>query len=456
MVKMENSDNNHNIGNIWLYIFGLVVLILVTVLVMGVMVNRKAIDPEALTNFRYMRELKFSDIWTGESFPGHFVTYRPMMASLLRGEYLIFGFNPPAFFTINLVLLILVAILMYDIIYRVTGELLPALLGTLFLITDWHIVQTIYVIGEAQITLAALFGLSALWLVWFVDDRRKFKPVIVFVLILASTLSKEFGLAFALAIFIFAVFKKGANWKTYAGLSIGVVITFLILRFLVVPDSPLGRDYSSFLNMLKWFLFNSTSGFIYTFINLFRPASDGDLPTLDTLRYSTMESWLMVIFQIIPIVIFFILGIKNKENQRITIPLLFLLIGNSLLFFFNYAFRFHFLGKIGMYAVVGFGIDTLLKKWSPRPRMTTPLILVFMFFSVITFWRGDVFHDYLVTHRHWTENGSLCVPTDEYYQQENFYGYYTSTDQETVRMVMEYYGLPIEYCTCMDPYSICK
>jgi len=402
-----------------------------------------------------MRGLNFVDIWTGETFPGHFVTYRPMLGSLLRTEYLIFGFNPPAYFTVNLILLILVAVLMYDIIYRKSGEILPALLGTLFFVTDWQIVQTIYVIGEVQVTLAGIFGLSALWLVWFGKDRR-IKPTAVFILLLAAGLSKEFGLAFALAVFIHAIFKREGNWKIYAGLSVGAVLTFIALRFLAVPIAPSGKEYSSFPNMLKWFFFNTTSGFVFTFVNLFRPASDGDLPTFNTLRYPAGEAWLMTIFQIVPVIILFILGIKNKDDRRVTIPLLFLLIGNSILFFFNYAFRFHFLGKIGMYAIAGFGISFLYKKWTQTPRMINTLILSFMYFAVIVFWRGDVFHDYLTTHRHWTEYGSLCLPTDEYYQQENFFGYYTSTDQETVRMVMEYYALPIEYCDCLDPYSTCK
>jgi hypothetical protein len=187
------------------YILGFVFIGVSMLLVMGVMVNRKALDPEALTNFRYMRELTFPEIWTGESFPGHFVAYRPVMATLLRLEYLVFGFNPPAFFTVNLLLLGLVAWLMYDLIYRKTGVVLPALLGTTFFVTDWQIVQTLYVIGEVQVTLAGIFGLWALWLVWFGKGEGKYKPGIVFLLLLASALSKEFGLAFALAVFVDAL-----------------------------------------------------------------------------------------------------------------------------------------------------------------------------------------------------------------------------------------------------------
>jgi len=438
------------------YLFGLLTLLTCMVLIMGVMVNRKAMDPEALANFRYMKDLDFAQIWTGETFPGHFVTYRPMMATLLRAEYLVFGFNPPAFFTVNLVLLMVTAWLVYDIIYRATGEMLPALLGAGFLITDWQIVQTLYVIGEVQVTLAGVFGLGALWLVWFGKREGMLKTAVVFLLLLASALSKEFGLAFALAVFIDAVYKREGKWKTYVMISISAVAAFILLRLLVVSGAPTGKDYSSIQNMLKWFGFNISSGFLGTFFNLFRPASDGDLPSLDNLRFTTVEAWQITILQIVPIITLFILGFKKVDERRATVPLLFLLLGNSFLFFWNYAFRFHFLGKVAMYAVIGFGIAYLFRKWAPLPRKLNLLIVTCMYLGAILLWRGQVFHEYLETHRGWTENGQLCIPTDEYYQQEDFFGYYTVTDQETVRTVMEYYDLPLETCDCLDPYSVCK
>jgi hypothetical protein len=437
------------------YILGFVFIGVGMLLVMGVMVNRKALDPEALTNFRYMRELTFPDIWTGESFPGHFVTYRPMVATLLRLEYLVFGFNPPAFFTVNLVLLGLVALLIYDLIYRKTGVVLPALLGTAFFVTDWQIVQTLYVIGEVQVTLAGIFGLWALWLVWFGKRDGKYKPAIVFLLLLASALSKEFGLAFALAVFVDALLKRGDRWKTFAAISVGAVLAFVVLRLLVVPGSPSGKEYSSIPNMLKWFSVNAGSGFLFTFVNLFRPASDGDLPAMKYLHYPPGEAVLVTVFQIIPVILLFILGLKDKDDRKVTLPLFALLLGNSLLFFWNYAFRFHFLGKVGMYAIAGFGISYLYKKWVQVPKMLNTLLVVFMALAAVLLWRAETFHEYLALHRHWTENGQLCIPTAEYYQQENFFGYYTATDPETVRLVMDYYDLPSEYCDCLDPYSVC-
>ncbi len=456
MVENTTLDKDSRIENWGSYFFGVIVILISMILIMGIVINRKAIDPEALTNFYYMQELNLVDIWTGETFPGHFVTYRPVMATLLRWEYRIFDFNPPAYFAVNQVLLAVVALFLYDILHRKTGETLPALLGTLFFLTDWQIIQTLYVIGEVQITLAGIFGLWAIWLLWFGKRNGRFKPAIIFLLLLAAALSKEFGLAFSLVIFIDALYRRENNWKTYLITSVSVIIVFFALRMMIIPESSLGREYSTLKNMIYWYSMNIGSGFVFSFVNLYRPISDGELPSLGSLNFPTLEASSMVLLQIIPIILLFLLGFKSKNDRRATIPFLFLLLGNSLLFFYNYAFRFHFLGKIGLYAVVAFGINFLYKKWTTNPIIWRTLLVTFMYLAAMLFWRGDQFHEQLLAVRDWTENKRLCIPTTEYYQQEDYIGYYTITNSDIVRMVMEYYDMPREYCNCLNPNPLCK
>lgn len=456
MVENATLKKDFRIESKVSYLFGVFVILLTMILIMNIMINRKAIDPEALTNYYYMQELNLVDIWTGETFPGHFVTYRPVMASLLRWEYRIFDFNPPAYLAVNQGLLALVALLIYDIVYRKTGEMIPALLGTLFFLTDWHIVQTIFVIGEVQASLAGFFGLWALWLVWFGKEGGRFKPVGIFLLLLAAVQSKEFGLAFLLVIFVDAIYRRQGNWKMQIIISIAVLVTFVVLRMIVLPESPVGTNFSTLKNMIYWYSLNIGSGFIFSFVNLYRPTSDGIIPSFESLNFPTLEAWGMVIFQIVPIILLFLLSFRTKEDRKVTIPLLFLLLGNSFLFFHNYAFRFHFLGKIGLYAIVGFGINHLYRKWKTNPLLWKSLLVTFMYLAAILFWRGDQFHEHLTAIRDWTENKQLCIPTPEYYQQEDFIGYYTNTTSDIVRIVMEYYDMPNEYCNCLNPNPLCK
>ncbi|MCJ7700007.1 MAG: hypothetical protein MUO62_00350, partial [Anaerolineales bacterium] len=456
------------------YLLGIILIIISAFTIMGIMTQRTATDPEALGNFRFMRELTLGDIWTDETVPGHFVTFRPVKQSMLRIGYLLFGLNPPVFFSLNLLLLCVVAGLIYEHIYRRTGEIFPALIAALFFITDWRLTPNIYVIGEVQITLAAIFGLLALWIIWY--GKGNYKPAKVFLLLLCSVLSKEFGLAFALAVFMDALIYKEKGWKTFVGVALGVVTVFMGIRLLMdaVPASVM--SYSSFFNRIKWYFYNISSGFVFTFINIFRPGNDGDLPSVDNLQYTIPEAWHIVLFQIIPIVLFFILGFRKKEAQRVTLPLLFLLVGNSILFFWRYAYRFHFLGDVGMYIIMGFGIHYIFRKLGQDFHLPNAIYFCVLLMGSILFWRGQAFSQSLHQMVRWSDRGicssesgfssleigrclqtrGLCIPTDEYYSQENVSGYYRATDQETVRLVMEYYQIPITYCACLDPYPVCK
>jgi len=454
-------------------LFSFLIITICVYLIMGLMINRTAYDPEALVNYKYMRELSIWDFWTGETLPGHVTaTYRPVLGTLLKSEFLLFGFNPPIYFLVNVLLVLTLAFMAYKIVLLTTLEPLPALVAVLLFITDWRLSPNIYVIGEVQITLAGVFGLSALLILWF--GKGKKQPISVFILLLLSALSKEFGLAFSLAVFMDALLNKREGWKRYIWLTLGVVAFYVGMRLLIGVYPISTRSYPSFTNRIKWLGMNISSGFIFSFFNLFRPVSDGDLPSMANLRYSLKEAGQIILWQIIPLFAFFLLGFKNKNYRKYSIPLLFLLLGNSLLFFWRYAFRFHFLGNISMYMIAGFGIDYVIKKLGSDIRLRNLILILFLFFGSILYWRGAEFRDYLDkvdrnTNREkcyesgyskaeiqqCLKNRSLCIPTQEYYQQDDFLGYYTKTDPETILMVMEYYQMPIETCTCLNPNPSC-
>lgn len=421
--------------------------------IMSIMVQRKAVDPEALVNFQYMREYGLQQVWTQESVPGHFATFRPITVSLIRIVYLIFGVNPPAFFSVNIILFCVAALLLYFIIFNKTNNALPALIAALLFVTDWRGTPNIHIIGEVQSTLAAIFGLSALIVAW--SGRWKFNPVVVFFLLLGAALCKEFGLAFSLAALIFSLFKSHSNWKYYLASAFGAVGTYSLLRILLntIPTSTKG--YTSLANSFKWIIYNISNGFTFTFFPLFRTETDGELPSLNSLRFPPQEAWLILIFQIIPVIVLFILAFRDKKNSAITVSLFFVIIGNSILFFFKYAYRFHFLGNVAMYALVGFGLSYLFNQMSGKAHLYNWVILLFMYSTAIIVWRADSQHDYMQMHRDWTERALLCIPTDEYYEQEDYRGHYSLVDQETVIQVMEFYEMPLDYCECLDPTPIC-
>ncbi len=471
---LESFQSKFQVRGNWniSYIFGVITIIVLSILVIGVSITRRAIDPEALVNFRFMRELNLASVWIGETAPGHFVTYRPITGSLLRLEYLLFGLNPPAFFTVNVALLIILAILIFDIIYRASNEILPALVAALLLVTDWRLTPNVYVIGEVQITIAAIFGLFAVWIIWFSNNR--YKPILVFLLLLMAALSKEYGLAFALGVFVYAILSISTR-KKYAVIAVGAVVTYFILRLSLGIMIPTLGESANFNDLVVEYITNISSGFIFTFFNLFRPADDGDLPNLGNLRYTYAEAWQVIFLQILPIIIIFVLGFRKKSLRSLSIPLLFIILGNSFLLFWKYAFRFHFLSNVSMYTIAGLGLSDVFKHLRPKPRFFNFLMLIFMYAATLIFWRGLEFNSYLVdlnseidsricedrgqySERERTiciKKRTLCIPTDEYYTGGGYHGYYSGADQDTVRLLMTYYDIPHEYCTCLDPNPTC-
>jgi hypothetical protein len=452
-----------------LYSLGLGLILIVVWLIMSIAINRAAIDPETLASFKFIKERSLFDFWRGETFPGHFVAYRPIMASLFKIEYLLVGFNSPIFFLTDIILICVLAYLIYDVIYRKTRNLFPSIIATLFFVTDWRHFKNIYIITEAQATLAGIFGLLALWIVWFSKIKRR--NILIFFLLLASVLSKEFGLAFSLAVFIFALYERPKERKSLIAVSISVVVIFIGIR-LSLGELPSTSSDFSFLTALL----NMASGFFFSFIPLFITKSDGDLPSLGDIHFPPAEAKMIILFQILPIVILFLMGFKDKENRRITIPVFFIIVGNSVLFFFRYAYRFHFIGNIGIYLIAGFGINHIYNKMREQSQMLDILIAIIISLILILQWRGEYFHNYLAHLVSLSDQAlctremglserevglcmkkrELCIPTEEYYLQENFGGYYSSTDPDTVVMIMEYYNMPLEACSCLDPDPTCK
>ena len=129
-----------------------------------------------------------------------------------------------------------------------------------------------------------------------------------------------------------------------------------------------------------------------------------------------------------------------------------------------------------MYLIVGFGIDFLYNKLNRKLKWTEISIIFLIALAMILQQRGLFLHGYFRSYLDWNDPGqctsdlgyspaeierclayrSICIPTEEYYLQEDFFGYYSATTPDTIRLVMQHYGIPIEYCTCLDPSPKCE
>ncbi|MBL6966213.1 MAG: hypothetical protein ISR60_06635 [Anaerolineales bacterium] len=458
------------------YGVGIVLVLIVFWVIFGISMNSKLLDPENLFAVTLISERTYGEFWS-ESTYSHFVTYRPIIATIFKLEYDLLGFSPKVLNFTSLVLLAVLSCQIYDIVFRRSKNMLTAVIPALFFVTDWRLQENVDTFIGAQDTLAGIFGLWALWVLWF--SQTKYKAGITFLLLLASFMSKEFGMAFALAVLVFALYEKPKQWKSIVMASFGAVAVFVAIR-LVLGLIPLPGEYPSFMNRAKWSLINIASGFIFTFLPSFT-GSDGELPLFNNINlpptnHFQLNDSTIILFQVLPIVVLFLLGFSNKKERKLYLPLFFLIIGNSVLFFYKYAYRFHFIGIIGMYLIVGLGIDFLYNKLTRKLQLVEISTIFLILLAMILQQRGLYLHDYFRSYLEWNDPSqctsdlgyspaeiercltyrSLCIPTEEYYLREDFHGYYSATTPDTVRLVMQYYEIPAEYCTCLNPSPKCE
>jgi hypothetical protein len=143
--------------------------------------------------------------------PGIYPEWRPLAFAsvwiehrlVLLGEVAIHHF-------INLLFWVACAWLVYRIVHNLTGSLVAALAAALWLFVDQRAAFTLLWIIGRQTSLACAFGLTAVWIVTRARDRELTgrEGAGVGLLLIASALSKEYGLGFALALGAHAIWSR--------------------------------------------------------------------------------------------------------------------------------------------------------------------------------------------------------------------------------------------------------
>lgn len=136
-----------------------------------------------------------------------------------------------AYQVVNLLIWTLCGWLVYRIVVHLAGSPVAGLAAALLVLTDVRAITAQTLIVERQMTMAAGFGLGAMWMLARSRDRRlsTVEWSGLFLLCLAAALSKEYGLAFAGAIVVYGAFERradlmlpaGAAAVVYAGLRLG-------------------------------------------------------------------------------------------------------------------------------------------------------------------------------------------------------------------------------------------
>jgi hypothetical protein len=140
-----------------------------------------------------------SDILRGD--PWIFPEWRPLAFFTVWVEYRLLQLaGVPVHFLVNLLLWTSCAWLVYRIVHQLTAHHGAAFLAGMFLYFDRRSSEALTWIVERQTLMACMFGLAAVLVkLRSSEDATRFTKPAIALLLLASALSKEYGVAFALA-----------------------------------------------------------------------------------------------------------------------------------------------------------------------------------------------------------------------------------------------------------------
>lgn len=143
--------------------------------------------------------------------PAIYPEWRPLAYLTIWVQYALVGFDRVAdYYVVNIALWALAAWLVYRIVLAFTASDLAAVASGLFVLVDVRAVPPVAWIVGRQGTMACVFGLLAVWLVVRAGASRLGirDRVAIGVLLAASALSKEYGLAFAGALVLHALLER--------------------------------------------------------------------------------------------------------------------------------------------------------------------------------------------------------------------------------------------------------
>ena len=134
-----------------------------------------------------------------------------------------------AYYLVNILLWTACGWLIYRIVSSLTSSHLAGFMAASFVLTSRTLISSLVLIVDRQSSLACLFGLLT-WLVCVGVERRRLTRlewVTVAGLLLASALSKEYGLGFAVALTLFAAFD---GRRDLAAASVAALVLYVGLR----------------------------------------------------------------------------------------------------------------------------------------------------------------------------------------------------------------------------------
>lgn len=305
--------------------------------------------------------------------------YRPITYLTVWLQYQIVGINPDPYYLTNIFIYIGCVLVLYFTVYDITSSRFSSAIASIFLLVDIRASTALFWIGERQSTLALFFGSMAILLCLKALKKNEVRSftIIIYVLLLLSALSKEFGLSFA-GILVVTSLSSAPPRKKQANMIIAVLvmISYVVLRF-GIAESFLNPDYcettgyrDSTINFCqndydpniraKFFLWNIGS----TFVGVFFPelfSGEGQWIGINLWNEGNInpEIYLSAANLFFSLFMIYLVYISFKTNPRKSLPFLALIVFTSSLNFLYYRPRNQLMALYGLYILLGMGLYSL-------------------------------------------------------------------------------------------------
>jgi len=187
--------------------------------------------------------------------PAIYPEWRPLAYLTVRLQYAWAGVGRVAdYYVFNIAVWVLAAWLVYLVVRRWTRSRGAAVAAGLLVLVDPRAISPVAWIIGRQGTMACASGMAAVWLVLRSDglSRRALRAVGIGLLLLASALSKEYGLAFAGALALHAMWSRRAD---VAASALGSVAVYAGLRIVLASGAlaPYCQDMGYFTDLRRGF-----------------------------------------------------------------------------------------------------------------------------------------------------------------------------------------------------------
>ena len=266
------------------------------------------------------------------------------------------------YYLINLLLWSACGWLVYRVVVRLGHSAAGGLLAAGILITDSQPVFAVSWIIERQSSMACIFGLLAMLIVLKPRERPLTRAEWggASLLLLAAALSKEYGLAFAGAVAVFAIGEqrdRNLGGRRTAATAIAAVVVYIALRAGFAPGAmtPLCEEMGYFFRLRRvCYQPLDATGISQVIYNIVSAGTDSVLHGLFTGDGQIRVAPSLLSFSVVWLALALIGWAKGDRQTRLTV----LLLGfNAVLNFMLYRERNHLIGLCAFAVAAGVGMS---------------------------------------------------------------------------------------------------